>query len=376
MATIESSNAVNEQPAQAVQLAATARFSNRADAPEHARQAHYVRQEIMKEGDRLRGKYPFLQRKYESAISALIMLLSLAGMAATAWAYVQGVMPGWAALMINAVLAAVIHELEHDLIHWMYFRKTPWAHHLMLALGLIARPTTVRPWVRRSAHLNHHQNSGQEEDIEERAITNGQKWGILRLIMLADLPFAIAMHTLAQPGWRQKLWYVGYVGGALFPLGILSWSAWYLFLGFHLGNALFAPQWSATTLQVMSWINVAIVVWVAPNILRTFCLNFLSSNMHYFGDVQRGNLIQETQVLDAWFLFPLQLFSFNVGKTHGIHHFVVREPFWVRQMTMKRAHEVMREAGVRFNDFQTFRRANRWSKDGEAVNGSAAGAAS
>ena len=353
----------SEETAQAVQLAQSVRFSNRADAPEHARKAHYVRQEIMREGERLRVRYPVLQRKYESALSALVMASCLSAMVLTGYAYVMGGLPGWAAFVINAVLASIIHELEHDLIHWMYFRKTPWAHHLMLALGLIARPTTVRPWVRRSAHLNHHQNSGQEEDIEERAITNGQPWSLLRLLMLADLPFAIAMHTLAQPGWRQKIWYVGYVGGALFPLGILSWGMWYLFLGFHFVDAVFAPQWSATWLQVMSVVNVAVVVWVAPNILRTFCLNFLSSNMHYFGDVQRGNLIQETQVLDAWFLFPLQLFSFNVGQTHGIHHFVVREPFWIRQFTMKRAHQVMREAGVRFNDFQAFRRANRWALD-------------
>jgi len=38
---------------------------------------------------------------------------------------------------------------------------------------------------------------------------------------------------------------------------------------------------------------------------------------------------------------------------------VVKEPFYIRQMTASVAHKVMREMGVRFNDFGTFARANR-----------------
>jgi hypothetical protein len=47
---------------------------------------------------------------------------------------------------------------------------------------------------------------------------------------------------------------------------------------------------------------------------------------------------------------------------------VVKEPFYIRQMTVSVAHKVMREMGVRFNDFGTFRRANRFvRKDGVVV---------
>jgi hypothetical protein len=95
--------------------------------------------------------------------------------------------------------------------------------------------------------------------------------------------------------------------------------------------------------------------------LRSFSINFISSNMHYFGDIEDGNFVQQCQVLNSkWFIIP-HLFCFNFGSTHGIHHFVVRDPFYIRQMTAKKAHEVMRENGVRFNDLGTFKRANRWS---------------
>ncbi|MDQ8035918.1 MAG: fatty acid desaturase [Pedobacter sp.] len=342
---------------------------------DHLQRAQYIRREVTRKGDELRARYPFLRREHENKLAVLVMVIGVAGMMATGWLYVAGLISAWLAIPLAAIFASLTHELEHDLIHWMYFRKTPWAHHLMLAVGLAARPTTVRPWVRRQAHLNHHQNSGTEEDIEERAITNGQQWGVLRLLMLIDLPFTILMHTLAQKGWRMKLWYVGYVGGAMFPQGIIAWSLWYACLGFHFANFAFAPEWSAATLSAMHYVDIAVVVWVAPNILRTFSLNFLSSNMHYYGDIQRGNVIQETQVLNAWWLFPLQLFSFNVGATHGIHHFVVREPFWIRQLTMRRAHEVMKECGVRFNDFGSFRRANRWAEPRKAESSTDASAA-
>jgi len=62
----------------------------------------------------------------------------------------------------------------------------------------------------------------------------------------------------------------------------------------------------------------------------------------------------------------MQAFCFNFGSTHGIHHFVVKEPFYIRQMTTKVAHKVMAEMGVRFNDLGTFTRANRYEREEQA----------
>ena len=56
--------------------------------------------------------------------------------------YANGALPAWACIALAAFFASLTHELEHDLIHYMYFRKKPWAHHLMLALVWLARPST------------------------------------------------------------------------------------------------------------------------------------------------------------------------------------------------------------------------------------------
>lgn len=322
-----------------------------------------IRHEIKQAGDDIRMRFPLLRHK--NTIAALILAMSLICMLLTSWLYVQNIITAWVAIPVIGVLTSLMHEVEHDLIHGMYFSKKPWAHHLMMALVFVAKPTATCSWLRRDAHLDHHRWSGTEKDIEELTISNGQRWSILRFLMTVDTPTSIAVNTIQQKTWRDRINHLR-VAGALFPLGIISWGLWYVFLFFYAANSIFhligiePISWSAGMLTFMSYLNTIVVVLIAPNILRMFCLHFISSNMHYFGDVQKNNLIQQTQVLNAWWLFPFNLFCFNFGSTHAIHHFVVKEPFWIRQLTARKAHRVMREHGVRFNDFGTFLRANRW----------------
>jgi hypothetical protein len=82
--------------------------------------------------------------------------------------------------------------------------------------------------------------------------------------------------------------------------------------------------------------------------------------MHYYGDIDPQNVIQQTQVLNPWWLMPMNLFCANFGGTHAIHHFVINEPFYIRHLTAHMVYPIMKEVGVRFNDFGTFSRLNRW----------------
>ncbi|WP_043770119.1 fatty acid desaturase [Algiphilus aromaticivorans] len=321
---------------------------------------------VSEAGRQLRERHPVL--KYQNAIGASILALALAGMVGSGWLYIAGTIPAWLCIPLVAFFASLTHELEHDLIHWMYFRGKPWAHHLMMGLVWLARASTVNPWIRRGLHFHHHKYSGTESDVEERAITNGERWGLRRLLMTGDNMLSILLRLGRLPDWKQRGRMLLRGLMAYFPLGWAFWGAWYAFLGFHITNGVAllaggAIDWSAGTLAVMEVLNVAAVVYLIPNLLRTFCLHFVSSNMHYFGDVEAGNVIQQTQVLNPWWLLPFQAFCFNFGSTHAIHHFVVKEPFYIRQITAPTAHRVMREMGVRFNDTGTFRRANRWGDE-------------
>ncbi|MFS2070637.1 fatty acid desaturase [Pseudomonas sp. CT11-2] len=329
-----------------------------------AQRSAHIRQVVLAKGVELRRRYPILN--HQDALGAGILAFALAGMIGSAVLYINGYMAWWACLLLNAFFASLTHELEHDLIHSMYFRKQRVPHNLMMGLVWLARPSTINPWIRRHLHLNHHKVSGTEADMEERAITNGERWGFARLLMVGDNVMSAFIRMLRAKTWAHKFSILKRSLKVYAPLALMHWGAWYVFLGFHAVNGiahlLAVPiEWSATTLAVMQVIDIAVVVIIGPNVLRTFCLHFVSSNMHYYGDVEPGNVIEQTQVLNAWWLWPLQAFCFNFGSSHGIHHFVVKEPFYIRQMTVPVAHEVMREMGVRFNDFGTFARANRFA---------------
>jgi hypothetical protein len=148
-----------------------------------------------------------------------------------------------------------------------------------------------------------------------------------------------------------------------FPLATLYFVTWYVFLAYHavdLAAAMMGVHrpptgWLGGGMEV---VDLVVVILVAPNVLRSFCLNFVTSYMHYYGGV--STLMQQTQVLTPWFLWPMQLFCCNFGSTHGIHHFVVNQPFYLRQMVAGAAHRAMRANGVRFNDYSTFFGGNRY----------------
>lgn len=341
-----------------------------------AEKTAHIKATVLEAGQELRKRHPWL--KHQNTIGASIMLLSLAGMIGTAYLYYLELIAWYVCVPVVAIFASFIHELEHDLIHSMYFRHQPAINKLMLLTGWVARPSTVNPLVRRKLHLHHHKHSGTESDLEERGITNGVPWGLKRLIMLGDNMLSVYLRPVStykmvhkfiqaqkpkstseakKMAWEQRLSYA--------PIGNTYYAAWHAYFVFQvvsIGMGLYGTPLAIPAIAepVVAFMDFMLVALILPSVLRTFCLHFISSNMHYYGDVEDRNVMQQTQVLNPWWLMPMQLFCFNFGSTHAIHHFVVKEPFYVRQWTAPTAHKVMREMGVRFNDFGTFKRANRF----------------
>jgi fatty acid desaturase len=325
------------------------------------RKITHINTEVRRASAELRQRWPWL--RHQNALGVAALAISILGMAGSAWLYVAGVLPAWACVVVSAFFASIAHEVEHDLIHSLYFPRQNAIRGLMMAAAWLLRPGTINPFVRKKLHLHHHKASGKEDDMEERAITNGEPYGVKRLLMMADGMLAVVLRLDQAKGRPGKL--LAFSALAYFPLGWVHHGLLYTFLLSHgLGLAGIELPVSASA---AAFVEGAGVTWILPNLLRSFCLNFVSSSLHFYGDVERGNVLQQTQVLNAWFLAPLQLFCFNFGSTHAIHHFVASEPFYVRQLTASAAHRALRESGVRFNDFGTFLRDNRYAKQNEAV---------
>lgn len=300
-------------------------------------------------------RFPLL--KHQDALGLGLLLGAVGGMAGSAWAYAVGLLPGWACFFGNAFLASIIHELEHDLIHNLYFKGRERVQNLMFALMWMFKGNTISPWYRRKLHLLHHRESGQTIDIEERLIGNGMPWGWRRLAIMLDTTAVLFLRIreLAKeiPQFRLPEFF-----RAIVPVAVSYAAVWTSFLGISaarlLGIELPLPDW------VVPAVNFLMVTLVGPNILRQASIAIVSSNCHYFGDIERFNLAQQGQVLRHWLFFPLQLFCFNFGSTHIIHHFYVGQPFFRRQLFAAQAHAILREGGVRFDDLSSIVRDNRY----------------
>ena len=320
--------------------------------PERSRR---IRRWIRRGESRLLKRHAFL--KHSDAIGGGLALLSASGMVGLGGLYATGHVSAWVCFLGNAFLASILHEIEHDSIHYLYFKTRPWLLDALLLLCWAFRGNVIHGWYRRAIHFHHHRASGTSTDVEERLLGLGQPWGLRRLLGTVDGAMAFLLHarTLERevPGFRRReLALASLPFYPLFAFVLVS------FLVYHALALVPGYEPSAWLASVLPGVNVLAVAWVFPNYLRQAALQVVSSNVHYYEDVR--SIGEETQVLRPLFLWPLQLFCFNFGTTHSFHHYVVEQPFYLRQLLSPWVLPALRKYGVRFNDVGTFFRANRF----------------
>jgi fatty acid desaturase len=315
---------------------------------------------IVAEGERLEAKYPIL--RHRDALGAASCLASCAGMIAMGALYVRGAVPWWATILVSGFLAGILNEVEHDLMHFLYFKDRPWAQNALMVLVWAFRGNYMNPWNRRKIHLHHHKTSGSIVDVETRMTGLGMSWSLLRILLMIDTLWVLGISkTLNREA--KGFYDSGETMKNMIPFTWIFFSIWVSLLGFQAFHAINAALHLGVVLtgSLAAWdafLSIAWVVYIAPSMLRTAALHIISSNTHYSGP--NLDLLRQTQSQGAWFLWPLQPFCFNFGKTHCIHHLVVQQPFFLRQMVASVAYKVMREHGILFNDYGTFLRRNAY----------------
>lgn len=314
---------------------------------------------IKTEEKRLRDNYPILV--YQDYLGLAITLTAFGSLIALGALYYYGIVAAWLCIILAAIVTSISHEIEHDLIHKQYFSSKPFIHNFMMLTVWLMRPNTINPWYRRKIHLHHHKVSGTEQDLEERLVGNGIKNPFVRFIVIIDglLGLIINRRTFKREITDFSF---GRVFNAGFPVTTLYFIVLYSVIAYHLISlalpiAEMIPAWG---LQVVSVFEFLMVVLIIPNIIRSTSLNFVTSSMHYYGQVD--NLHEQTHVLTSPLFLPFHLFCFNFGKTHTIHHYVPNQPFYLRQAISAKINPLMQQQGVRFNDFQSIKNANLYIK--------------
>ena len=315
-------------------------------------------QAVIREAEqRLRAHHPWLA--YQDALGILFFVGALGACAVIAGLYLDGYLYWWFAAGAMAVPISILHEMEHDLIHRLYFRGRDWLRHTCFFVIWWAK-LHVNPWWRAPQHLYHHQRSGQEDDIEEKLLGIGLPFGPFRF--LVALHPGVAFYLLIRLRRQIREASLGrtiLMSAPTFLVMLVIWEAFFGYIRVRYG---YAPSWDpALLLPPEGWPlarNLA-VLWLFPNILRQTCLALASSYCHYYADIEEDNIFLQTQILRHWSLAPIQLFCFNFAATHALHHFVVEQPFYLRQAVAFTATDLVVAKGVRLNDFGVVPRNNR-----------------
>lgn len=322
-----------------------------------------IRGTIRAEEKRIRAEYPWVNQ--QNTIGLVIFFVSLAALLVNAIFYLKGVYSWYISIPIAGIFVSFLHELEHDLIHNLYFKGKAWVQHAMFFTIWMTK-LNVNPWYRKVLHLRHHLLSGQTEDLEERFVGLGMPLDWLRFL-IQIYPFAnISLFPRLKKDNEKVFGYDMWMLVVLIntPSIVTSTILLHLYLGFtrlHLGLVLgsFDPVLSFPTF-LWPFVRDACVLMVFPNLIRQLSLNIIASYSHYYGDIPKYNVYYQNQVLNHWVLYPLQAFCFNFGETHIIHHFVTNQPFYLRQWLAPKAVEELTRHGIRKNDFDIVRRSNRF----------------
>ena len=259
-----------------------------------------IRDEIIRVGNEVRARWPLLDR-YQDYVGLAILVTAVSVALAGGYAIHTSAVPYWVGFLVVAFATSIVHEMEHDLIHNMYFANG-FMNDVMMAMCWSVRWNGINPWTRRRVHFHHHKASGTASDIEEQAITNGTPFGLRRLLMMADNGLAFFMRPLEIISIMRKyrlqqepLTKPERVAIALenifsyFPLGVIHIACMYSFIAYHV----ISRAWGVEHVPrlIVEWMPlISQYLWCQgfPNAFRVFILITVSSNMHYFGDIDRA----------------------------------------------------------------------------------------
>jgi hypothetical protein len=311
----------------------------------------------------IRQTYPFL--KHQDLIGATLFTSSLLLISLFSYLYICNYLSAIYTIVLIAFPLSILHELEHDIIHNLYFKNHRWFQNVMFLFIWIAKLHSL-PWYRRQLHLKHHLLSGQTNDAEERLIGLGLAADYKRMAVSIH-PFG-GLLISEEIGKDAKYLDVVTMKIKNAPMALI-----FLFITrtFLIYNFLFLVySYLGYDIETMNGIktfypiihNLAICLCF-PNLIRQGCLVLMSNSCHYYGDIPLNTVFYQNQILDSWFVFPFQLLCCNFGATHIIHHYVVSQPFYIRHLTGRAVKDMMVKLGVRNNDLGILWRSNRYTID-------------
>jgi len=348
------SGSINSCPSSQASLSSEYSLKKDDHASAEQEKVNHLRQIIRAEDRRLRKTYPILSLKNQDVVGLTIYLISLFAFFVVSHMWYKGEIASYTMIFLNALVLSIFHEMEHDIIHNLYFKRREIVQHLMF-FGIWILKSNAAPWWRKYWHLRHHQESGQETDVEERLIGLGMEPWSLKRILVTLTPAGTLFVARDIKKDVEDFSVIGLILANAPTVGISTLS-----MIIH-GLYNLYPKEMSMFESLMPYLVVYNYIINFPNFFRQSALIIVSTYVHYYGDIPEKDVFYQTQILDHWMFYPFQLFCFNFGATHIIHHFVTRQPFYLRQITAFKVLPDLISAGCRYNDFGNQIRSNRYT---------------
>jgi hypothetical protein len=278
-------------------------------------------------------------------IAVAIHMLSLLGMIVTTLLYGAGKIGAVCAMLVNTLWMSTLHELEHDLVHCLYYGRPGQFKYELGFWTCYLFKFSVSPWWRRKYHLQHHAVSGTSRDVEERVIGLGAPLSIGRIAtILSPAGHLLLMSDICKDNsdltWHQ----------------LISSSLWTALSPVVTVLAMFAPP-PGSIISTLGYISMVCVI--IPAHIRHAALNIVATYCHYYEDVRPHVVHEQIQILNSWWVLPFNALCWNFGGTHWIHHFVTNQPFWIRTLIAPALNAKDWDSALRNNDRTIVATANR-----------------
>lgn len=318
-----------------------------------------VQQVMASEEKKWRAKYPILNNA--DAICMFFLITTLSIMGTMSYLYLEGTIPWYVASLVIGMCIGVHHEIEHDIIHNLYFKNKALIQDLLFSI-LFFTKFHVSPWQRRIYHWKHHRVSGQLNDVEERLVGMGVPLSAKRMYLAAHPSalycqygdvFADAPSFDFKSGTRDN------------TITTIGWQLVTKLYLLYVLQAYFNPADPYGKLPEFLWpiVKNLLVLLIIPATIRSTSLIVLTTNSHFYADIPKNSIFYQCQILQHWIFFPFTLFTCNFGATHIIHHYNALQPFYIRTLVTNATLDEMKRQGVRVNDWGVLLRANSFHRD-------------
>jgi len=249
------------------------------------------------------------------------------------------------AVIICTFMMSLSHEIEHDLFHELYFKNNKYVQKIIMLLITLHKLHISSFW-RKGVHLRHHVKSGEEDDIEERILGLGDANLFRRLLALIH-PFGTSIYAIILAKKFKEFSFFSALIHITPSLVIMHT----IFILYFLPNNFITIDLAGTLF----------FCWAIPALVRHFFLTLITTLSHYQTDEKdRYKITKQVQVNDHPLYFIINIFTFNFGKTHALHHFYINDPFFIRLFYSKKLINKICETVPR-NDFKVITNGNKYT---------------